>query len=139
MGAGAFVLAPSAFGETIVVFVYDMEFSTNMPGDPIVDPVIQVGDTIQWQFISPMMPHTTTSVAGIPEAWNSGVKFQNDTFEHTFTNVGTWEYYCALHGFDNGNGTATGMSGVVTVVPEPATFAALGLGGLALLRRRRPG
>ncbi|MBA3725175.1 MAG: PEP-CTERM sorting domain-containing protein [Armatimonadetes bacterium] len=57
--------------------------------------------------------------------------------EHTFTNVGTWWYFCMLHGFDNGDGTAGGMSGTVTVVPEPATIATLGMGTLILLRRRR--
>ena len=64
--------------------------------------------------------------------------FPGSTFDHTFTNVGVWEYYCQNHGFDNGNGTAGGMAGKVTVVPEPASLIALSLGlGVLMLRRRR--
>ena len=37
----------------------------------------------------------------------------------------------------NSNSTSFTVSGNVTPVPEPSAFAALGLGGLALLRRRR--
>lgn len=131
--------ASSANADIITVYVFDFDFSTGHSGDPIVDPTISVGDTIHWVWES-QFPHSTTSVAGIPEVWNSGDLQNGATFDHTFTEVGTWWYYCDLHGFDNGDGTAGGMSGTITVgVPEPATIAAmgLGLGLLPLLRRRK--
>ncbi len=52
-----------------------------------------------------------------------GAKIQFD-----FTNTVTWTA---------GNGDITGNSPVLTVVPEPATLALIGLGGIAALRRRK--
>jgi hypothetical protein len=36
-------------------------------------------------------------------------------FQHDFSQVGRFWYYCLPHGFDRGNGTAGGMSGTITV------------------------
>ena len=49
--------------------------------------------------------------AGGAVSWNSGTMNAGNTFDHTFTHSGTFEYYCGFHGVDNGNGTAGGMSG----------------------------
>ena len=114
--------------DTINVEVIDFDFTP--------DPTINVGDTIHWVWNS-TFDHSTTSVAGLSESWDSGVLSSSSTYDHTFTNAGTFEYYCSLHGFDNGDGTAGGMAGTITVVPEPATMALLAMGALALLRRKR--
>jgi len=119
----------------VVVHVFHNDYSINPMGQPIVDPVINTGDTIRWLF--DMEGHSATSVAGIPEQWNSGFPSMGSTFDHTFTNVGVWEYYCQSHGFDNGNGTAGGMAGKVTVVPEPTTLLVSAAGLIALYWRRR--
>jgi len=74
---------------------------------------INVGDTVHWVWNSNF--HSTTSVAGIAEQWDSGVHNSGFTFDHTFTQVGSFAYYCQIHGFDNGDGTAGGMSGTITV------------------------
>src|SRR5262249_23753817 len=75
---------------------------------------IHVGDTIHWVLDQGM--HSTTSVAHIAESWDSGVSSTvGFTFDHTFTHVGSFAYYCSIHGHDNGNGTAGGMSGTITV------------------------
>jgi plastocyanin len=74
---------------------------------------INVGDTIHWIWDG--SPHSTTAVSGIAESWNSGIHNAGFTFDHTFTHAGTFAYYCMVHGFDNGNGTAGGMSGMVKV------------------------
>lgn len=63
------------------------------------------------------------------------------------------QYYAVVTGFGNsdfgtyeaaiGGGSVTGLPGLVTLgtipVPEPASMAILGMGALALLRRRRKG
>jgi len=99
---------------TVTVHIFNNDFSANAKGQPIVDPTIDVGDTIHWVWDEGF--HSTTSVAGIAEQWDSGTTGTvGHTFDHTFTHVGTFAYYCTIHGFDNGNGTAGGMSGTITV------------------------
>jgi plastocyanin len=80
---------------------------------------IHAGDTVQWDWIAGL--HTVTSVVGSAEQFDSGLQSAG-SFSHTFTQVGTFNYYCQIHGFDNGDGTADGMAATVTVlaVPEPA-------------------
>jgi plastocyanin len=77
---------------------------------------IHQGDTVEWVWKGGF--HNTTSVAGIAEQWSSPTTSTVDTtFDHTFTHVGTFAYCCSIHGSDNGNQTARGMSGTITVVP----------------------
>jgi hypothetical protein len=124
-----------ARADTVIVNVFSFDYSTGLPDDPIMDPVINVGDTVRWEFLSPF--HSTTSVSGIAEQWDSGLIFSTPAFyEHTFTQVGSFEYYCIPHGGDNGDGTASGMAGVITVVPAPGA-GAVALVGLAWGARRR--
>ncbi len=116
---------------------------------------IHQGDTVDWVWQGGF--HNVVSVAGIAEQWNSGAPTGavGNTFEHTFTHVGTFAYYCAVHGADNGNGTAGGMSGTVTVLaatpsptpttptptpttpnPTPSPLQALGVDGKAKVNKR---
>jgi hypothetical protein len=123
---------------TTTVHIFEFDFSVNPSGQPVVDPVINLGDTIHWVWDTGI--HSTTSAAGQAESWNSGVVGPGSTFDHTFNNLGTFNYYCIPHGADLGGGMVSGMSGSITVVPEPSTRA-IGLTGLALtsafwLRRR---
>src|SRR2546423_213549 len=75
---------------------------------------VHPGDTVHWVFDEGV--HSTTSVAGISESWDSDVRTTpGTTFDHTFTNIGSFAYYCTVHGFDQGNGTAGGMAGRVIV------------------------
>jgi len=107
---------------TVTVHVFNNDFSANVKGQPIVDPTINVGDTIHWVWDEGL--HSTTSVAGIAELWDSGVTSTvGHTFDHTFTKVGTFAYYCTIHGIDNGNGTASFMSGTITVKAAAPTLA----------------
>src|SRR5262245_44726541 len=81
----------------IMVNVFDDDFSVNPPGAPIVDPTIQVGDTIRWVWSPGNLDfHSTKSVAGIPEVWDSDLFLPPHQFDHTFTHVGTFYYYCLL-------------------------------------------
>ena len=101
---------------------------------------IHVGDTIEWDWDT--NTHTVTSVAGNAEQFDSGLLNAGAKFSHTFTHVGQFNYYCQVHGFDNGDGTAGGMAGTINVlaVPEPASWGiglvAIALGGARRRRRR---
>src|ERR1041385_4994766 len=59
---------------------------------------IQVGDTVQWNFVS--SGHTTTSgTPGSPDGlWDSGIQNPGSTFSFTFTEAGSFPYFCTPHG-----------------------------------------
>jgi plastocyanin len=79
-----------------------------------VDPTIILGDTVQWVWVSGF--HSTTAAAGQLETWDSGQHFPPFTNTHTFSELGTFNYRCTVHGSDTGCGHAGGMSGKITVV-----------------------
>jgi plastocyanin len=98
--------APPAAAATV-----DVSVSSNFFNQANV--TIGVGDTVHWVWQSG--PHSTTSVTGQTENWDSGEHSPQFSFNHTFTHTGVFVYYCSVHGFDNGDGTAGGMKGTVTV------------------------
>ncbi len=130
-------LATDAVAATVNVYVYDFSFSINLPGQPVEDAVINLGDTIQWVWLAEM--HNTVSCVGQLESWESDIFMPGDRFVYTFTHEGVFTYYCAPHGSDNGDGTASGMAATITVlpIPGPSGVLALALGGSLALRRRR--
>lgn len=70
--------------------------------------VIRVGTTVRWSN-KDAVAHTATSDTGL---WDSGYLDKGDEFSFTFTDPGTYPYYCIPHGGPGGQG----MSGTVTVV-----------------------
>jgi plastocyanin len=58
---------------------------------------IGVGDTVVWRF--GVDGHTTTAARGQAERWNSGPRTTpgGQTFRHTFTRPGRFQYYCIPH------------------------------------------
>jgi plastocyanin len=70
---------------------------------------VPVGATVVWSR-SGTHPHTVTAD---DNAYDSGVLRAGQTFEHTFTEPGTFAYYCDFHGGPGG----VGMSGTVSVTP----------------------
>jgi plastocyanin len=56
---------------------------------------IGVGDTVTWNFNDE--GHSTTSLPGQPDKWDSGVKDQGAVFQHTFTKPGKYQYICVPH------------------------------------------
>ncbi|MBS1721640.1 MAG: hypothetical protein JSS66_01400 [Armatimonadetes bacterium] len=112
--AGLLILAalPSLAAKTVTVHVFNFDFGEAPPTHS--DPIIEVGDTIKWVIDAGL--HSTTSAAGFSENWDSGFLGTGGQFSHTFTNTGTFPYYCAIHGSDLGGGQVVGMSGKVIVV-----------------------
>lgn len=122
----------------VEVNVFDFDYSVNPELHPIIDAVINVGDTVSWRWVKGN--HSVTSVLGQAEQFDSGIVLTLDhVFEHTFTNAGTFWYFCRVNGSDNLDGTASGMSGTVTVnaIPTPGTAALCGAGMFTLVFRRR--
>ena len=61
---------------------------------------IHVGDTVQWVWVSGFHSTTSGSCSGggcLPDGkWDSGVG-SGMTFSHTFTQAGTYPYFCSAH------------------------------------------
>jgi plastocyanin len=125
--------AMPARAATIVVHVFAFDFSTNPPGQPIVDPTIHLGDTIEWVWDADF--HSTTSDPGQAESWDSDILDSGSVFDHTFTHLGTFTYYCIPHS-EFMTGTITVVP--VTSIPDSGTSGLLfGVGIVALAGLRR--
>ncbi|WP_405519891.1 plastocyanin/azurin family copper-binding protein [Streptomyces canus] len=57
--------------------------------------VVEAGQTVQWTNHD-SAPHTVTTTKA-PVAFDSGTLKQGQSWSYTFTKVGTYEYYCAVH------------------------------------------
>ena len=98
---------------------------------------INVGDTVRWTWAGGSL-HSVTSVAGSVESFDSG-DLPTGTFSHAFTHAGTFTYYCDIHGFDFGNGTAGGMFAKIKVnagIERPAYSGFSGAGTATPSRHR---
>jgi plastocyanin len=87
------------------------------PGLSFSPPGVSVapGEKVTWIWAAG--PHSSTSDAATgPEVWDSGVLLTG-SFDHVFTTLGTYPYYCSVHSFPGG----TAMNGVVEVL-APATL-----------------
>jgi plastocyanin len=128
---------PASAQTTFNLDVFNLDFGNATTGTHM-DPTIHVGDTVDWHWVAGT--HSVTSVAGQTDPFNSGDQSPTFSFTHTFNTAGTYWYYCDIHGFDVGNGTATGMSGrvFVTPVPEPtAILVVAGVVGVGVVGIRR--
>jgi plastocyanin len=56
---------------------------------------IAVGDTVTWSFNEGQ--HSTTSLPGQPDKWDSDVRDAGATFQKTFTKPGRYQYLCTPH------------------------------------------
>jgi hypothetical protein len=59
---------------------------------------IHTGDTITWTNNGPS-PHTATARDG---SFNTGILQKGQSGSHTFTQAGTFSYYCTVHPFMHG-------------------------------------
>jgi plastocyanin/type II secretory pathway pseudopilin PulG len=147
LALAALVLGPAtaAAQQTVTIDVFNFDFGNAMLPQHI-DPVIHVGDTVRWNWVTGT--HSTTSASGQLESWDSTLLSAPVppgpavTFDHTFTHTGTFAYFCSLHGSEGPGGTVSGMSGFVIVnpVPEPASVLLVaGLAGAGAWGYRRRG
>src|SRR5919112_3841581 len=81
------VASPSLAAD-VGIGVADFDFS---PGTQNV----AVGDTVTWTFNSG--GHSTTSLPGQPERWDSQVRDAGATFVKTFNTPGRYQYVCIPH------------------------------------------
>jgi plastocyanin len=87
------------------------------------DVQIQVGDTVQWVWDDTF--HSVTSgTPGHPDGlFDSGILSTGATFSFTFTNPGTFNYYCSPHGICCGMiGSVTVTAGIDTVTVTRAIY-----------------
>jgi len=109
-GAGCVILGlTAATGGSInhIVEVRDFDFFP-----PVLN--ITLGETVTFVWTG-AIPHTSTSdVLSGPNAWNSGLLTQGDTYTLTLTEAGAHPYYCIPHGGPGG----VGMAGVINVLPN---------------------
>jgi plastocyanin len=63
---------------------------------------IDIGDRVVWSFTHELESHTSTAESGQAERWNSGLKEPGQTFAHTFTKPGRFDYICRPHPFMEG-------------------------------------
>ena len=69
------------------------------------DLAVSVGDTIVWTNDETAVGHTATSDDGL---WDSKVLSPGETFEFTFTEAGTFTYFCTIHPSMQASVTVTG-------------------------------
>ena len=85
--------------------------SSDIKNNTLQDLTIQVGTKMTWTH-NDNVTHTTTS--GAPSAtdagdqWDSPFLKKGDSFSHTFAQVGTFPYFCRIHG--------SSMTATITVV-----------------------
>lgn len=97
------------------IFFTDVASNTSNPAIT----VINVGDTVEWDWVTDGGTHTTTSGSCqgggcAPDGlWDHLITFENTLFSRTFNTPGTFTYYCIPHG--------PLMQGIVIVV-QPGDF-----------------
>src|SRR4051812_46106733 len=102
MGALLWFAAGAANATTFTVHVSNFKFTPAFLS-------LQAGDTVQWVWDD--SGHSSTS--GTPDhpdgIWDSDILDLGDTFSFTFTNAGSFSYYCSPHG------SCCNMIGTITV------------------------
>jgi len=102
----------NVFGESIVIIPNEAtEPSCAESGSCFLpsELTVSVGETVTWDNDSSVI-HTVTSGSfedGPDSVFDSSIVMSGDTFTHTFTETGQYEYFCSIHPW---------MTGTVIVV-----------------------
>jgi plastocyanin len=99
--------APGGEEVTILVGNGDRTFARGSSINGTV--TVAAGTKVVWDW-NDTEPHSTTSDDGL---WDSGVRTGDQRFERTFSDPGTFPYFCKVHGEAGG----IGMSGTIVVTP----------------------
>jgi len=112
-----------AVAATNTLQIFNFGFGTNSMS---ANPTINLGDTVTWVWASAGVAHSTTAAPGQLESWDSGVTngAGGFTFSHTFSNLGTYTYYCKVHS------TSTGCRGVAPLFGQMTGTVMVVLGNL---------
>ncbi len=100
-----FLTQQSAIADSTTIQVGDIWFCNTTFENGVCETTISAGDTVVWDFDGTIQPHTTTACGAScdgPTAsplWDSGLIGAGSTFEYTFTEPGTFLYYCQVHPF----------------------------------------
>ena len=110
-----------------VTWTYDETASDIPPG--CESPVFRLVDAVS-------CPGHSTTAAGLgPDGkplWDSGVhRADGFPYSHTFTEPGTYAYYCTVHGGPTPNNPLTTMNGTIVVTGAPAAAVAGASGSTA--------
>jgi len=101
-GGSSGTTGPSGGGHTTSLVMSGSAFS------PSPD-TVTAGATVTWTNHDGIA-HTVTSAPGSADTYNSGNVAGSGTFSHTFNTVGTYDYYCTIHGTPT-----SGMRGTLVV------------------------
>lgn len=89
-----------------------------MPSSVTVSP----GTTVTWSNQQAGVTHTVTSDASSPVQWDSGGIASGGSFSFTFTQPGTYSYFCDIHPSMRGSITVSGTTPpTATAIPPTAT------------------
>ncbi len=102
------LFSATANAATVNVSIVDFAFSPQ-------NITINAGDTVVWTN-NGAAPHTSTSGTNCPTGngiWDSGILSTGQAFQFTFTQPGTYQYFCSIHCF---TGTVTVNA---DIIPAP--------------------
>lgn len=108
MGGGCHMCAGSSAGTSGSGTLVVMQGSQFQPTTLNV----RVGDTVTWRN-DDAVAHTVTSDAG--SELDSPMLEPGETWTHTFTRAGAFEYHCTPHSAKGSDGEYSGMTGRVVV------------------------
>jgi plastocyanin len=98
------------FSARVTVFVIDM-IDTSFEGPSgAADAIVAVGDTVEWFNRDVAIGAHTATSSSTPaggSAFDSGNMAVNATFRFVPDAVGTWDYFCVIHGVAAMSGTLT--------------------------------
>ena len=80
---------PPKSGSTSTVTIQNLQFNPSTV-------TIKAGDTVEW-INNEAAPHSINSV--VPFSFSSSVLNKGDSYQHTFTQAGNYDYTCGIHPF----------------------------------------